>query len=126
MLEYKFPSLQDEVDAIKQMQPADVGELQNEIMHRMKFLQRCIDDYWENLIESYCSICEKFGYAYYDIPPNWGFVKGGYLLCTDCQDRWEKRFGERPEINREGEIVYEYEPVSENFAPGRQTAFEFV
>lgn len=125
MLTYKFPTLQEETDAIKRMQPSDVGELENEILSRMKFLQERIRDYWDNLIESYCSICEKFGYGYFDIPDDWGWAKTGHLMCTGCQARWEKRFGEKPELNREGEIVYEYERIPKDSTLGRQTNFEF-
>lgn len=126
MLTYKFPELREESDAIKRMHPSEVGQLENEILSRMKFIQRCIDDYWKNLIESYCDICAKVGYGYFDLPDNWGWEKHGNLLCTDCQDRYEKRFGEKPELNREGEIVYEHSSIPKDSTSGGQAAFEFV
>ena len=125
MLEYNFPDRKTEAEAIKQMSPDQVGKLRDEVKFRMEGLLASCDDYFKNLIESDCHICAKFGYAYFDIPPGWGFLKGGTLLCDDCIKRWTERYG-APDINREGEITYEYERIPEDSTHWRQADFKFV
>ena len=125
MLEYKFPKLREEADTIKQMQPDQVGRLKDIVAYRMKTLLSLCDDYFDNLIESHCDICAKTGYAYFDLPPEWGWISTGHLLCTDCIEKWTKKFGEPPELNRKGEIVYEHE-FSKDSPHRGQADFGFV
>lgn len=126
LLQYKFPDRRQEAEAIKQMPPDRVGKLRDEIKFRLEGLLASCDDYFENLIESYCGVCEKFGYGYFDLPPEWGWLDNGLLLCDDCQNKWEKRFGTKPKAHRETEIVNDDSSVSKDTTLGRQTNFEFI
>lgn len=126
MLDYKFPKQQIERDTIKQMTPEQVSRLRDVVKHRMENLLESCNDYFDNLIESDCYICAKFGYAYFDIPDGWGYLKDGQLLCDGCITRWTEKFGEPPAINREGEIAYEHGTVSEDTSHRGQADFRLV
>lgn len=118
LLHYEFPDRRKEVEAIKQMHPDRVGRLRDEIKNRLGDLLASCDDYFENLIESHCDICGKCGYAYFDLPPAWGWLDNGALLCDKCQEKWEERFGEIPQVNRSGEMINEDNCVSKDIASG--------
>lgn len=102
-LQYKFPSRRVEVDAIKRMSPDRVQKLRDEAVARLEQLVASCDDYFENLVESHCYICDKYGYAYFDLPDKWGWLSDGTLICDECQRRWEERFNETPKVNRDSE-----------------------
>jgi len=125
-LQYKLPSREVEAETIKNMSPKQVGKLRDDMMFRLGGLIDSCNDYFNNLIESDCHICAKFGYAYFDIPEGWGFLKDGELICNECVKRWKDRFGEEPNINRKGEIVYEHSSISKDTTHRRQANFEFV
>lgn len=99
-LQYKFPSRRAEVDAIKRMPPDRVQKLRDEAVARLEQLVASCDDYFENLVESHCYICNKYGYAYFDLPDKWGWLDDGTLVCDVCQEGWGKRFGDKPKVNR--------------------------
>lgn len=101
-LQYKFPNRQAEVDAIKRMPPDRVQKLRDEVVARLEQLVASCDDYFENLIESHCYICSKYGYAYFGLPDKWGWLDDGTLMCDDCQERWARRFGDKPNVSRGG------------------------
>lgn len=103
LLQYKFPDRRQEAEAIKQMPPDRVGKLRDEIKFRLESLLASCDDYFENLVESYCDICGEYGYAYFKLPPGWGWLSDGTLICDECQRRWEERFNEAPKVNRDSE-----------------------
>ena len=99
-LQYSFPTQQQEVEMIKKMSPDRVGKLRDEMKNRLEGLLALCDDYFDNLVESYCCICGKYGHAYFDLPDKWGWLDDGTLMCDICQERWVKRFGDKPNINR--------------------------
>lgn len=123
-LEYRFPDMREEADAIKRMSPSQVGKLRSEALSRIEHLNRICNDYFENMIESECYFCRHEGYGYYDLPEGWGFMNQGHIICTACQDKWEKRFGKRVEINK-GEVEYEHS-IPEDSSHRGQANFEFV
>lgn len=125
-LSYKFPDRKKEAEAIKYMHPDRVAKLRSEVTNRLQGILDSCDDYFDNLIESECTVCVGSGYAYFDIPPGWGWLSdAGHLLCDDCIKRWADKFGALPTTNREGEIEYE-QSISEDSAHWRQADFKFI
>ena len=124
-LEYKFPNMEQEAEAIKLMSPEQVGQLKETTIRRLEILKAACEDYFDKLIESYCHICVSYGSAYMDIPKGWGYLKGGQLICDKCISNWEKKFNEKPEINTEGDIEYEFSVPKDSTHRG-QANFEFV
>jgi len=86
-----------------------IEELPVEYMLRIRNMFRIEYDVYNRVFESltkrivfpYCHICEKETAAYDDFPKGWGWYDaqvGWYLMCTDCQNRYEKMFNVKPEI----------------------------
>ena len=80
---------------------ADLKELKHKLESTIRHIDQRIDGY----VLCDCSICETYELGYEGTPPGWGWMRNspGYLLCNRCIEKWTKKFGEPPNVFKEGD-----------------------
>ena len=127
-MQYSLPDIRDEGAYIQSLDADTIYWARDKIKFHYEAVLRIMDDALKNQWESTCSICERWGYAYKDIPENWLYIAGSNtLLCEGCLGRWAERF-ELPELSRDLELP-EYEQnssVPEDTTRGGQADFGLI
>jgi len=128
-MQYSLPDIRDEGAYIQSLDSDAIYKARDHIKSHYESVLRIMDDALANQWESTCSICERWGYAYKDIPANWLYIAGSNtLLCEGCLGRWAERF-ELPELSRDLELPENYEQdssVPEDTTRGGQTDFGLI